>query len=201
MPISFVSPDQAKLAMQVVPLVYWNINRWVCRSDGHAIYRCPFLTAAQRLYFAYRYYLYQLQKKPHMQQYLHDRAVARAQSQQQPGVQGQQGGPSRGPRFKQGPRTERATTASTVRRSTAMALDVANSVANAEKDRKSRGYVTTRRVKTGRRASHQRSACIFSHVTSKRHQSRRLRPRTNSAIRCKMMATPRRLRKKPKGCW
>ena len=37
------------------------------------------------------------------------------------------------------------------RRSTAMALDVTDSVANAAKDLKSRGYVPTRRVKTGRR--------------------------------------------------
>ena len=68
--VPFVSPKQAKMAMQVVPLDYWNINCWVCRDDGHAMYRCPFLTPAQRLYLAYRYNLYQVQKQPHMRQYV-----------------------------------------------------------------------------------------------------------------------------------
>ena len=38
-----------------------------------------------------------------MRQYLHDRAVARAQRQQKTGLQGQQIGPSQGPRVVQGP--------------------------------------------------------------------------------------------------
>ena len=92
-PAPMISADQARLAMQVVPEDFWSLSCWACRDDGHGMYRCPYLSPAQRLYFAYRYYLYQVQKQPHMRQFLHDRAVARQQGQQQgPSGQGQQPG-------------------------------------------------------------------------------------------------------------
>ena len=84
-PTPTLKTDQIALAMQVVPEEYWTINCCVCRDNGQSMYRCPFLVPAQRLYFAYRYYLWQVQQQPHMRKFLADRAAARQQRRVQAG--------------------------------------------------------------------------------------------------------------------
>ena len=94
-PIPVLTKEQTELAYQVVPDDYWALNCWVCRDNGHAMFKCPYLTGPQRLYFAYRYYLYQVQKTPHMRKFLQDRAIVRQQrrqvSQTQPQVAAPEG--------------------------------------------------------------------------------------------------------------
>ena len=64
LPIPKLNPREVEQAMQVVPDDYWSLNCWACRTDGHSMYKCPLLLPAQRLYFAYRYYLFQIQANP-----------------------------------------------------------------------------------------------------------------------------------------
>ena len=53
------------------------------------MFRCPFLLPAQRIYFAYRYYMWQVQQQPHMRKFLADRFAARQQGRL---AQARQGG-------------------------------------------------------------------------------------------------------------
>ena len=93
-PTPSLTPEQIQQALQVVPDDYWAINCWVCRDDGHTMFRCPFLLPAQRIYFAYRYYMWQVQQQPHMRKFLADRFAARQQGRLAQGRQG--GAPARG---------------------------------------------------------------------------------------------------------
>ena len=83
LPIPKLSPREIEQAMQVIPDEYWDLNCWVCRTDGHSMYKCPLLLPAQRLYFAYRYYLYQIQANPRMKDFLADRMRMRRERRHQ----------------------------------------------------------------------------------------------------------------------
>ena len=39
---------------------------WLCRTYGHAMYACPFLSPEQRMFTAYRNYRYQMETRPGM---------------------------------------------------------------------------------------------------------------------------------------
>ena len=83
LPIPKMSPREVEQAMQVVPEDYWGLNCWACRTDGHSMYKCPLLLPAQRLYFAYRYYLHQIQANSQMREYLADRMRMRRERREQ----------------------------------------------------------------------------------------------------------------------
>ena len=83
LPIPKLNPREVEQAMQVVPDDYWSLNCWACRTDGHSMYKCPLLLPAQRLYFAYRYYLFQIQANPQMKDYLEDRMRMRRERRDQ----------------------------------------------------------------------------------------------------------------------
>ena len=83
LPIPKLSPREIEQAMQVVPEDYWGLNCWACRTDGHSMYKCPLLLPAQRLYFAYRYYLHQIQANSQMKEYLADRMRMRRERREQ----------------------------------------------------------------------------------------------------------------------
>ena len=83
LPIPKLNPREVEQAMQVVPDDYWGLNCWACRTDGHSMYKCPLLLPAQRLYFAYRYYLFQIQANPQMKDYLEDRMQMRRERRDQ----------------------------------------------------------------------------------------------------------------------
>lgn len=68
------SPTKKKIrqAVTVVPGNYCHLNCWTCREEGHSTFIFPFLQPSQRLYFAYRYYLYQISANPTMANYFED---------------------------------------------------------------------------------------------------------------------------------
>ena len=37
---------------------------WLCRTYGHVMYACPFLSPEQRMFTAYRNYRYQMETRP-----------------------------------------------------------------------------------------------------------------------------------------
>ena len=88
-----ILPEQLQKALSVIPTDYWSLSCWTCREEGHTTFTCPFLTWAQRLYFAYRYYLHQIQANPQMATYLAQREDAREKGDtapQRPGSPGRQ---------------------------------------------------------------------------------------------------------------
>ena len=64
-----LTPEQIKLAYAVIPQDYWQLNCWTCREDGHNTFTCKFLTEPQRMYFAYKYYLHQVQANSRMKEW------------------------------------------------------------------------------------------------------------------------------------
>lgn len=57
-------------AIAVIPAYYWNILCWTCSHEGQSTFSCPYPYAAQHLYFAYRYYLFQVTANPQISRYL-----------------------------------------------------------------------------------------------------------------------------------
>ena len=47
---------------------------WLCRTYGHAMYACPFLSPEQRIFTAYRNYRYQMERRPGMRNLLRQSA-------------------------------------------------------------------------------------------------------------------------------
>lgn len=72
-----LNDGQIRQAVTVIPAEYWALSCWTCRQEGHSTYGCPYLTAEQRLYFAYQYYLYQIKANPLMAKYLEERLERR----------------------------------------------------------------------------------------------------------------------------
>lgn len=67
-----LTADEVRKAFQVIPSDYYSRGCWTCREGGHTSFTCPLLTARQRIYFAFRYYLYQCAENPHMAKWLYD---------------------------------------------------------------------------------------------------------------------------------
>ena len=76
-PTPTLTPEQLRLAMSVVPEDYWSLSCWTCRDEGHSTYTCPYLNLAQRLWFAFKFYQYQIASNPQMKGFLEQRAAAR----------------------------------------------------------------------------------------------------------------------------
>ena len=81
------------MAIQVLPNDYWSLNCGMSRDIGYTMISCPYLAAAQRLYFSYSYYLYQVQKTSHVNYFLNDWALARQQRRLNSNQSHQQLGP------------------------------------------------------------------------------------------------------------
>ena len=88
-----ITAEQLQKALSVIPTDYWSLNCWTCREEGHTTFTCPFLSWAQRLYFAYRYYLHQIQANPQMASYLAQREDAREKGETAPQRPGSPGKP------------------------------------------------------------------------------------------------------------
>ena len=64
-----LSDDQLDQAMSVIPSDYWRLSCWTCRQHGHVTYVCPFLDPKQRVFFAYCYYMHQVQNNPQLKKW------------------------------------------------------------------------------------------------------------------------------------
>jgi len=72
-----LTEEQVRQAVSVVPADYWSMSCWTCRDEGHSTFTCKYLTPVQRLYFAYRYFLYQCEANPRIAEFLEDRLAWR----------------------------------------------------------------------------------------------------------------------------
>ena len=61
-----LSDEQLDQAMSVIPSDYWRLSCWTCREQGHVTYVCPYLEPKQRVFFAYCYYMHQVQSNPEL---------------------------------------------------------------------------------------------------------------------------------------
>lgn len=59
-------------ALTMILVDYWSMSCWTCRGEGHHEFRFPYLPTDQRLQFAYRYYLHQLESNPQLSRWLED---------------------------------------------------------------------------------------------------------------------------------
>ena len=71
--IPVLSEDQRQKAYSVIPTDAWQFSCWGCREPAHSLFSCPLLTEKQRLYFAYKYYLWKVQERPHQAKYYAER--------------------------------------------------------------------------------------------------------------------------------
>ena len=74
--ITDLTNEQVGQAMAVIPADYWQLNCWSCRSSEHSTFTCPKLSAKQRIYFAYCYYLYQVRANPILKQWFQQKRSA-----------------------------------------------------------------------------------------------------------------------------
>ena len=63
-----LTKEQMESALSVIPADYWNLSCWSCREGGHSTFTCPHLTWSQRIYFAYKCYLHQIETNPRMKE-------------------------------------------------------------------------------------------------------------------------------------
>ena len=68
-----LTEEQRELAFAVIPNDVWQLNCWGCRSPGHSLFTCPALSVDQRLFYAYKYYLYKVQASPSLANFYRDR--------------------------------------------------------------------------------------------------------------------------------
>ena len=61
-----LTDEQLDQAMSVIPSDYWRLTCWTCREKGHMTYICPYLEPKQRVFFAYCYYMHQVQNNPEL---------------------------------------------------------------------------------------------------------------------------------------
>lgn len=58
----------------MVPGDHLKWNCWSFREEGHSIFTFPFHQLTQRLYFAYKYYLHQIETNPDMAKNVEERS-------------------------------------------------------------------------------------------------------------------------------
>ena len=68
-----LTAEQRELAFSVVPSDAWQLSCWGCRDPGHSLFTCPSLTEDQRLFYAYKYYLYKVQESPSLAEFYKER--------------------------------------------------------------------------------------------------------------------------------
>lgn len=71
-----LTPDQVEQAMAAIPTEFWYMQCRICYNAGHSMYTCPMLTVAQRVYFAYRYYLHQVGMSASLSEWLQQKRLA-----------------------------------------------------------------------------------------------------------------------------
>ena len=81
-----LTSEQTQLAHSVIPNDYWTLSCWSCREDGHSTFTCPRLTPDQRIFFAYKYYLFHVKSNPRQAEYFRQRMAKR--NQERPGERG-----------------------------------------------------------------------------------------------------------------
>ena len=94
-----LTEEQRELAYSVIPSDAWQLSCWGCRDPGHSLFTCPSLTEDQRLFFAYKYYLYKVQESPSLAHFYKDRLRERREGktgEQRPGTYGQHRSSDRG---------------------------------------------------------------------------------------------------------
>ena len=84
-PVPTLTEKQVAQAMSAIPADYWTLSCWTCRESGHSAFTCPSLTIAQRIFFAYCYYRYQVASNPRMADWFQMRADHRAGKASEPG--------------------------------------------------------------------------------------------------------------------
>lgn len=65
-----LTDDQINQSISVITVDYWNLQFWKCRHDVHSTFSFPYLSAVKRLYFHYRYFLFQVTSSPGIARYL-----------------------------------------------------------------------------------------------------------------------------------
>ena len=74
--VSELTDTQIRLGQSAIPNDYWKLSCWSCREPGHSTFTCPKLSPAQRVYFAYKYYLYQIKSNPNMRNWYQQKSEA-----------------------------------------------------------------------------------------------------------------------------
>ena len=103
-----LTEEQYRDAITVIPADYWSLNYWTCKTDGHTTFKCPSLTPAQRLYFAYCYFVYQCKEHPTMRAWIHqkhEKRVARNQEEVASSAQAQRSRETHSPQRPRSPGT------------------------------------------------------------------------------------------------
>ena len=80
-----LTDEQIHAAQSVIPNDYWQLACWTCREDGHSTFTCKYLTAAQRIFFAYKYYLHQIEANPLLKEWYRQKMHAMKQAGPEPG--------------------------------------------------------------------------------------------------------------------
>ena len=76
-PPTILTEDQVAQALSAIPSDYWTLQCWTCREAGHSAFTCPSLTLAQRVFFAYCYYRYQVAANPRIADWFQEREAFR----------------------------------------------------------------------------------------------------------------------------
>lgn len=61
--------------MAAVPEDIWNLASWGCRDRGHSPFTNPYLTTAERIFFAYRYFRHRADANPLVSKYYMEKAA------------------------------------------------------------------------------------------------------------------------------
>ena len=80
-----LTESQIAEAQSVIPNDYWQLNCWSCREAGHSTFTCPMLTPSQRIFFAYKYYLHQIEANPMLKGWYRQKREAMRQVGPDPG--------------------------------------------------------------------------------------------------------------------
>jgi len=80
-----LSEEQIHAAQSVIPNDYWQLNCWSCRESGQSTFTCPLLTPSQRIFFAYKYYLHQVEANPLLKGWYKQKMNAMRQTGPDPG--------------------------------------------------------------------------------------------------------------------
>ena len=71
-----LNQQQVIEAYSAIPKDYWSLSCWSCRDKAHTTFTCPYLTIPQRLFFAYRYFLYQVAANPSLKDWFKQKTEA-----------------------------------------------------------------------------------------------------------------------------
>lgn len=72
--------------MAVILEDIWKLTCWGCQDVGHSLFTCPYLTPAQRIFFAYRHFRHQAESNPVVAKFYMKKAVHSAVTGSNPGL-------------------------------------------------------------------------------------------------------------------